>query len=329
MKSNLKTSLVIFLIVSLFLVLFLSSFAAATPTQAKYNIYFVSVSPGVDPFLAVVYTGVQAADDLFPVEVNFVGLTVEELNPRAMVDKLEIARAAKPDGIITSFWWVEAQDEVCRKAIEEGIPIMAFNNEDTRQKNERIPYLGFVGMDELVTGEVLAKATLEKIDIKRTLIGIQVPGATSMETRASGIAKVLEKEGIPYEKIDTTMEPATVITNLGAYLIKYPETNHMFLLGPANAHPALTLLKERGLEGKVIISTIDVSEKIVEGIEEGNILMTISQQPFAQSFIAIEQLYLYLEYGILPPERTATGPVIIDKTNVEIIKKQIEMTGGG
>lgn len=313
----------------LLLGLAISMASAAAPPQAKYTFYFMSVAPGVDPFFAIIYKGVQAADDLFPVEVNYVGLTAEEISPTALVDKLEIARAAKPDGIITGFWWLEAEDEVCRKAIEEGIPIIAFNTEDTRPKNIRIPYLGFVGMDESVTGEMLAKATLEKIDIKRTAIGIHAPGTASLEARASGIVKVLEEKGIPYEKIDTTMQPATVMTNLGAYLIKYPETNHIFLLGPVSTHPALKLLEEQGLEGKVIISTIDVSGKIIEGIEEGNILMTISQQPFAQSFIAIEQLYLYLEYGVLPPERTATGPAIIDKTNVEVIKKQIKMTGGG
>lgn len=303
--------------------------APAAPTAAKYTFYFMSVAPGVDPFFAVIYKGVEAAEAVFPVDVRYVGLMAEEISATSFVDKLETARGAKPDGIITGFWWREAEEEVCRKAIEEGIPIIAFNTEDPRPIPEKIPYLGYVGMDERMTGEILARRTLDQFDIKRTVIGIHAPGTSALETRAAGIVKVLDEKGIPYEKLDTTMTPSTIMTVLGAYLMKYPETNHIFLLGPSSTHPALQLLEEQNLKGKVFISTVDVSEQIIEGIEKGTILMTISQQPFAQSFLAIAHMYTYLEYGILPPERTQTGPTMIDKSNVQVIKKQIEMTGGG
>ena len=313
----------------LLLGLTMSMTSIAAPPQAKYTFYAMGVSPGVDPFWATVYEGIKAADDLFPVKVVYVGMKAEELNAAATANKLEIARAAKPDGIITGFWFLVASDEVCRNSISEGIPIIAYNMEDPRPKNERIPYLGYIGMDERVTGDVLARATLDKIDIKRAAIGIQYPGSASLETRASGIIKVLKEKGIPYDKLDITPTPSTAINVLGAYITKYPETNMLFLLGPVGTHPALQLIKEKGLKGKVFISTFDVSEKTLNGIRDGAILLTISQQAFAQGFLAVQSFYLYHEYGIIPPQRVETGPTLIDDTNVKIIEKQLKMTSGG
>lgn len=112
-----------------------------------------------------------------------------------------------------------------RKAIQEGIPLLAYIMEDPWPKSDRIPYLGYVGMDERITGEILARATLEKIDMERAALGIQYPGLASLETRASGIIKVLKEKGVPNDKLDITVVPATAITVLGAEISKYPETN--------------------------------------------------------------------------------------------------------
>lgn len=295
--------------------------------EVKYTFYAMGVQPGVDPFWATVYKGLKAAEEILPVKVIYPGMKDGEVNPTGIANKLETALAARPDGIISGYWFLEASDGLSRRAIDEGIPVLAYNLEDPRPKSERIPYLGYIGMDERVTGEILANATLDKMDIHRAAIGIQYPGSSSLETRARGIEKVLNERGIPYEKLDITPNPATAITVLGAYKQKHPDTNVFFLLGPVGTHPALQLLEERNMKD-VVISTFDVSEKTITGIKDGRIILTIAQQPFAQGYMAVEQLYMYLEYGILPPVRTPTGPTLVDENNVEVIEKQLKATGG-
>jgi simple sugar transport system substrate-binding protein len=295
-------------------------------SEVKYTFYAVGADPSVDQFFAVILKGFEAAEAVFPVDVVYLGMMPEQINATGMVNLLQTAFAAEPDGVTSGFWFAAAQDEVVRAMLDAGIPVIAYNQEDLR--DDPVPYLGYVGQDETVTGQKLARAAMERIDVERALIGIHAPGAASVETRAQGIVQVLEEEGIPFDKLDITMTPSTAITVMGAYLIQHPDTNVMFLLGPTGTHPALTLLEEQGFKGKVFIATCDSSDKTMGGIRDGTILVTIVQQPFMQSFTAIQLLYLYKEYGVVPPERIETGPTVIDKTNLEAVEKQIEETGG-
>ena len=76
------------------------------------------------------------------------------------------------------------------------------------------------------------------------------------------------------------------------------------------------------------IATFDVDQKTLDGIDSGTIIYTVIQQPFAQGFISVEQLYLYNAFGVLPPVSTPTGPTLVDKSNLDIVKKQLAATGG-
>lgn len=47
-----------------------------------------------------------------------------------------------------------------RRAVEQGIPVVAFNIPDGRPEGERIPYLTYVGGDEYLTGKKLGEYAL-------------------------------------------------------------------------------------------------------------------------------------------------------------------------
>jgi len=303
-------------------------FVLCVGAPAKYTFYGVGVDPSVDPFFAMVLKGFEAAGEIFPVDIVYIGLNAQEINPTGLVNKLEIARASGAEGLITGFWMAEAEDEVVRAMIDEGVGVMAINQNDVRPEAERVPYLGYVGQDESETGQALAEATIGRMQIDRAVIAIHAVGSASLETRAAGIAEVLEAHDIAYDKLDITTDPSTAMTNLGAYITQHPETNVIFALGASGTHSALALLSEQALTGKVVIATFDITEPTVEGIRDGRILLTVSQQPFMQSFLAVQLLYAYLEYGIVPPAHVPTGPTMVDADNVDAIEKQVETTGG-
>jgi len=298
--------------------------------DAEYTIYFLGVQPSVDPAFVVFLKGVTEADAILPnVEVVYMGLTAEEINPEGIIDKLETAIAAKADGIVTGFWMLEAEDEVVRRAIAQGIPVMAYNQPDPRPKGERIPYLGFVGVNPFNIGEEMAYEMMRHVTIERAAIGIHHVGSASVETTASGIASVLDEQGIPNEKLDITIEPSTAISVLTSYLTRYPETNVIFLLGAAGSDPAITLVREQGLEGEVFLGTIEVTDKVSQALEDGIALFGVVQQSWAQAYYAIVELYNYLEFGIFPSEEMLTGPIFITADNLDTYQKQLEEVGGG
>lgn len=90
----------------------------------------------------------------------------------------------------------------------------------------------------------------------------------------------------------------------------------------------MKLIRDLKLKGKVWVSTVDVDEKILNGIKEDIVIACVSQQPFAQGFLPVVFMYLYVKYGITPPEHVPTGPTIISKENLGLVLKQIETTGG-
>lgn len=302
--------------------------ATAAPSGKTYTYYAIGVQPGVDTFFATVYKGMKAAEASFPITLNYLGLQGDEVSAAGVANKLEVAIAAKPDGIITGIWFPESESKLLNEAIAKGIPVLAYNTPDTQSDDLRTKYLGYVGQDERVTGEILARAVLQKTKIARTVVGLMYPGSTPIENRASGIMRVMAANNIPIEKLNLTTDPATATNVLGAYLTKYPETNVVFVLGPVSVNPALQLLKDRGLIGKVSLATFDVDQKTLDGIDAGTILYTVCQQPFAQGFMSVEQLYTYDAFGVLPPVATPTGPTLVDKSNIDVVKKQLAATGG-
>lgn len=300
--------------------------SSSTATTAKYTFYAIGGSPGQDPFFASVYKGMQAAAKAHGIDLHY--LAPSQPTAVQMVNSLQTAVAAKPDGIIAGFWFAKAEHDIVDQAMKSGIPVLAFNQADNRPEAVRDKYLGYVGMDDRITGALLAKATLAKTPIKRAVVGLMYPGSAPIENRANGIIDVLKQHGIPCPKLDLTTTSATAQNVLGAYLTKYPDTNVVFVLGPVNTDPTLQLLKQRGLLKKVLVSTFDVDKQTIAGIESGDIVYTISQQPFAQGYLSVTELYLYKEYGIIPPSDTPTGPTLVDKSNIAAIKKQVASTGG-
>ena len=304
----------------------------------KYTIYYVSHGGPANVWWATVVKGAKAAADLLGVKVVYLG--PEKFSIKALVDLVEGAIAKKPDALIVTITSYEALDEPLRRAIEMGIPVFAVNVADYRPEEERIPYLGYIGQDEVEAGRVFAEAVFrlfkEKVGRlpKRAVIGIHEPGHVGLEMRAKGIIEKGEALGLPpIEKIDITLDFSKEVEIFKAYLEKHPDTELILTLGPQQAYAAMKAIQEKGLRDRVLVGTFDVDERVVEGIKEGMVLCAISQQPFAQGFLPVVAAYLYLEYGIQVPVgniplHVRTGPVVITKDNVAMVLKQIEVTGG-
>ncbi|PLV59146.1 sugar ABC transporter substrate-binding protein [Thermotoga sp. KOL6] len=289
----------------------------------KYTFYLVSHGGPADPFWGVVMKGMKDAAEKFGVEAVYLG--PEKYSLKEFIDLVNSAIARKPDGLIVTITNPVALDEPLRKAIKMGIPVVAINVPDTRPPEEAIPYLVYVGMDEYLAGVYAARRMLQEFTPKRAVVAIHEPGHAGLEARAKGIIDVLSEKHIPVEKLDITTDPTKALTVMKSYLMKHPDTDAIFTLGPLGAHPAIQLVEEEGLAGKVKIGAIDLSTKIINAIKEGVIVFTIDQQQYLQGYLPIVFLYLYKEYGLIPHEKVLTGPSIIDKSNVEIVEKTVQM----
>lgn len=302
---------------------------AQKPTKYEYTFYYVSHGGPADPWWAPVIKGSQDAGNLLGVKVVYNG--PEKFSIQALVNLVESAIAANPDGMIVTITDYKALDEPLRRAINKGIPVIAVNVPDPRPKGERIPYLSYIGQNEYDAGYYLAKYLVDTgYKPKRVVIGIHEVGHVGLEMRAKGITDAIKEKypDVPVEKLDITTDPTKAAEAIKNYLTAHPDTDAIFTLGPIGAHPALKVLDEMGLSGKVKLLTVDIDDTILKAIEEGKLLAAVSQQPYAQGFLPVVFMYLYVKYGIIPPEHVPTGPTIIDKTRLEDVRRQIATTGG-
>ncbi len=306
---------------------------SGAPTKPEYTFYYISHGGPGDPWWAPVIKGAELAGKLLGVKVIYEG--PEKFSVKWLVDTLEAAAAQHPDGIIITITNYQALDQPLRKVIASGIPVIAVNVYDPRPEDQRIPYMAYVGQDEYQAGYKLAEYTIKWFEKnlghapKGAVIAIHEVGHIGLELRAKGIQDAFKKAGLtPPPKLSTTTDTTKAYNILKSYLQAHPDVEVIFTLGPLGAHPAMKLIQDEGLKGKVYVSTIDLDDQILKGIKDGIIIAGVSQQPFAQGFLPVVFMYLYVKYGIKPPEHIPTGPTIIDKSLLSLVQKQIQATGG-
>ena len=246
----------------------------------QLRFYVVSHGGPGDPFWGVVMKGMEDAAKRFGVKATYLG--PEKFSIKKLVDMLNSAISAKPDGLIVTITNAVALDEPLRKAIKMGIPVIAINVPDTRPPDKRIPYLCYVGMDEYRGGVEAARRMLKEFTPKRAIVAIHEPGLTGLELRAKGIKDVFSKKGIPVEEIDITTNPTKAVGIMASYLSLHPDTDAIFTLGPIGTQPALKLIEEKGLVGKVKGSGWDLTTLMIEAIKKGELLFTVEQQQYLQ-----------------------------------------------
>jgi simple sugar transport system substrate-binding protein len=305
-----------------------------TPAVApQYTFYYISHGGPGDPWWAPVIKGAELAGRLLGVKVVYLG--PEKFSVKWLVDTLQSAVAAKPDGIIITITDYRALDDPLRRVIAQGIPVLAVNVYDPRPEDQRIPYLGYIGQDEYQAGYQLAKFTISwfQKNMGRLptggVIGIHEVGHVGLELRAKGIQDAFKEAGLPVpEKLDITTDITKAYEILKSYVTTRRGIEVIFTLGPLGAHPAMQLVRDLNMVGKLFVSTVDLDDKIIAGIRDGVTIAAVSQQPFAQGFLPVVYMYLYVKFGVKPPSQIPTGPTIIDKSLIDLVLKQIKETGG-
>jgi len=304
-------------VVLLALVIGLASLALA----AEYTFYVVSHGGPGDPFWGVVMKGMQDAAAFLNKATNDTIKAIyfgpEVYSVTKLVDMLNSAIAARPNGIAATITDPAAVDEPLRRAIDLGIPVIAINVPDPRPAGERIPYLFYVGGDEYLSGIRAAERMLSVKKPTRAVVTIHEVGHIGLELRAKGFIEVMTGAGVPAEKLATGLDPTQAIEILRGYFSAHPDTDAIFTLGSIDSAYVIQFLKEEGLVGKVMLGCFDVSQDVVKAIQDGIALFTISQQQYLQGYMPIIWLYLYNKYGFLPANDILTGPGFIDASNVD------------
>lgn len=300
----------------------LSGVPAAAGQQSPMTFYVIAHTGPGDPFWAVVQRGVEDAGRMLGVRAIFQGPTGRNIPEQ--VNMFRAAVAAGATGIATTISDPRAWVQPIREARERGIPVVAINVKEPPDFTEPIPYMAYIGMDEYQAGRMLAERLASKLPRgARALVAIHEPGHVGLEARARGIMEVLsERLGARVDKLDITQDPTRALTIMRSYLRANPDTAAIFTLGPLGAIPAIRLVREENLVGKVLLASFDLDPTVVQAIKEGIVDATVDQQQYLQGFMSVVQLYLYARFGLQPVDYD-TGRGLVDASNVAMVEELV------
>jgi simple sugar transport system substrate-binding protein len=295
---------------------------AAKDERPPVNIYAVSHGACAwDSYWCVVEKGMDDAKRDLNVDVTL--LTTDKFDLEATAQNIDRAIAANPDILMVTITDQVLFDEPLRRAIDAGIPVIAYDSVDTRSKEERIPYITYVGPDDYQGGYQAGDRFIQAGGKTKAVCINQQVGHVLLDLRCQGLEDSLAKANIPVEILGISGDPAESTTVLGDYYASNPDTDIFLTLGPTGADPFYAFMEAEGLEpGDVLHGTFDLSPKIVEKIKDGTSLFGIDGQPYMVGYLPVFWGAMGFRYGMYPStDITATGPSFVDATNVAVVEE--------
>jgi simple sugar transport system substrate-binding protein len=289
---------------------------SASARQEKPKFFLVAHGGPGNPFWVYVMKGMDDAAALIDVDATWLG--ADTASNEAMVGFWDDALAANPDGIGTTEPVPALIEDAVKRAVAAGIPVIAFNTQDTRPPGEKLPHWFYIGTSEFTGGQEVARRLLADREITGVLCPIQEVGHIGLEARCNGIESVMAEQGIAVERFTINYNVPESAGLIGDAFAAHPDFNAIVTLGPDPAHSYYQYAEENGVTpDQVIHATFDTSPTIFEKIKAGVSLLCVDQQPYVQGFETVIWLFLGSQYLLKPGNDIFTGPNIVDASNVD------------
>jgi simple sugar transport system substrate-binding protein len=290
--------------------------SSASAPYAGRPLRFIFISPLVhEEFFNPVKKGMQDAAKLMGVQAVFTG--TEGVDAKAQAAMVAKAVADGYDGIAVDIIAPVAFDDVVKAALDKGVPVVAFNTDDTTPNGR----LSSVNQNLYEAGKVLGRKALEFIPSgSKVLIAMHDEGISALEDRFRGMTEELAKKNVAWKRIITGSDPAVGEQRVVQALKDNPDIKVVLGTGQADTEPA-ALAVEKSLKGKgYVVAGFDLSSEILRLMQADIIKFTIDQQPYVQGFYPVIQLTLYCRYGIKPSSMDAGAFVITREQAAKVME---------
>jgi simple sugar transport system substrate-binding protein len=232
--------------------------------------------------------------------------------------------ASEPDGLVVSIPDADALGPSIEAAVDAGIPVISMNSGSDVFAD--LGVLVHVGQTEFEAGLIAGQRFAEE-GVQNAVCINQEVGNVALDLRCEGFFEGLGSQGevIPVDLADPTGAQEVV----AGVLQSTSNLDGILTLGPTGAEPTLAALDEAGMLGEVSFATFDLSPRVLEEIDAGNMLFAIDQAQYLQGYLPIVFLTKYLETGALPlgsvDRVVLTGPQIVtQETAADVIQASEE-----
>lgn len=277
--------------------------------SSGYTIAFVTHETPGDTFWDKVRAGAEQAATDTGVELRY----ANDPDAGKQATLIQQAVDSKVQGIATTLVTPDALAGSVKAATGAGIPVVGLNAGIEQYKN--LGALMYFGSDETLAGESIGER-LASAGAKHPICVIHQQGSVSLEARCAGVkSKVAGTENIQVNGADD----AAVTTALQAKLAQDKSIDYVVTLGAPIALDAIQAREQASSQVKLV--TFDLDKEMAQAVKDGKVEFAIDQQPYAQGYMAVTSLYLYLKNGndLGGGGPVLTGPSFVDSSNIDKI----------
>ncbi|MGV3773711.1 MAG: sugar-binding protein [Verrucomicrobiales bacterium] len=303
------------------------------------------VTNGVDPFWNTAAAGVRAAEKEFGVECEVMMPGKGIVDQKRMIEGL-LARGV--DGIAISPIDAENQVDLINEAASQ-IPVITHDSDAPKSKR-----LCFVGMDNYKAGRAAGKLVKEALpDGGQIMIFVgRLEQLNSQQRRQGVIDELLDKpvqaldklsfdppglelKGPKYTILDTrtdNFDYSRAKANAEDAITANPQLNCMVGLFAYNIPACLEAVKGAKKTDQIKLVSFDEQNATLQGIIDGQVYGTISQQPYKYGYESVRILSGLArgDKSVLPEGGFLEVPIVeVKKANVEPFWTELKKLQGG
>ena len=265
--------------------------------------------PESNSFFVPLENGAKAAASRFGLNLN---IEFAGNDDTTAVSQIKTAIASGYAGVIAKTPDAAVAGAACA-VVKAGIPFIAVNQTYTS------PCINtYIGQTEFAAGAEVAQWMVTHGLIKKgdnVFCPVETPDETYAIGRRGGVDSVLGKLGITCSELGTGDDQAPAKAAMVEYLLGHKNTNALIALGGTPLSEAVAATTAAGLH--IPIGGFDLSfPSILTGLENGSISVSINQEPYAQGFDAVQEIALYLKYGVATFNINTSDNALITKANV-------------
>lgn len=282
--------------------------------DAKYTIAVIPKGT-THEFWKSIHAGAAKAGSELEVEVLWKGPGREDdRDDQIKVVESMIARGV--DGIVIAPLDDKALVQPLESATREGIPVVVVDS-----GVDWDGMVSFVATDNHLGGVLAARELAGSLDgVGRVLMLRYLEGSASTAERERGFLETIAAE-FPGIEVASSDQYAGATTE-SAYakseglLGSHPELDGIFCPNESAAFGMLRALQDSGRAGKVRFVGFDASEKLVQGLREGELDGLVIQNPFRMGEDGVRRMVDHLE-GRSVAKRIDTGVVMVTRENMD------------
>ncbi len=301
---------------------------AAQASQDKPVIIMVS-GPLGDPFFSALKKGfddgaaAMKADGQYSTISNFDNVQSD------LVHLVEASASRHPDALIVGDFFPDAMNPAIKAASAQGIATIIDNTGE--QTWQDVGALTYIGEDPRAMGAASGERAA-KAGAKFGICVNHVAGNPALEQRCAGYDDALKKAGGGAKMITMSTQdmqnPQANLQAIKGALQADPKVNGILTLGSTQTAVAIQAVKDTDRQGKVVIGATDVSSTALAALKAGDLAFLIDQQAYLQGFYAAVVAAQYVKFDLHPIGEIHTGPLVINKDNVDRVLEVDKEYGG-